>query len=463
MKNYIKTLRLFISINILFLLILGCKGNTQDAIDSGSISKTEIIKSIQLPRIAKSVSNFKELGAKGDGEMNCKPLMDSLMKEISSQGGGKIVVPEGVYLFEGPIHFESNINLHLQEGAKIVFSQNPKDYLPMKLVRWEGVEIYNYSPYIYANGKNNIAITGKGQFDGNAKGGMGAWKPLQKTAQESLRKMGKELKPVDQRLFGEGHFLRPSFIQFFNCERILISDITIENVPFWIIQPTYCKSITIKDVKIKSHMPNNDGIDIDSSEDVLIEDCIFNTGDDAIAIKSGRDNDAWRVNRPSKNIVIRNCIAENVLHGIAFGSEMSGGIENVYVENFIMKTVEQNAIQFKSNQDRGGFIRNIYFDGVYIDQTKTAIFFTNNYHSYAGGNSPSEFHHIQLKNIICSSAKDKGINIKGLINKPIHHIVLENIMVIKENSKSEFSNTENSSFNNISIKGKELLFQDENE
>ena len=444
---------------IFFLIIsFGCNSFGKN----NSLTKEEkinqIITRIQLPQIGPSLVNIKDFGAIGDGVANCKPAIDAAILEASSQGGGKVIFPAGTYFCKGPIHLESKINLHLEKGCTVLFSQDDKDYLPVQLVRWEGVEIYNYSPYIYAINKTDIAITGVGKLDGNADGSIRNWRSKQKPSQSMVRKMGHELAPVKDRVFGEDHFLRFSFIQFLHCENILIKDLTIQNVPFWVMHPTYCKSITIKDVNVDCPSINNDGIDFDSCEDALVEDCTFNCGDDAIVIKSGRDDDAWRINKPSRNIVIRNCLAKEVLHGLAFGSEMSGGIENIYIDNFYMKNVKQYAIQFKANRDRGGYIRDVFIDGVFIDTTKTVVYFTNDYHSYQGGNSPSEFYNIDIKNIICAQANGNAIDIKGLEKNPIHHVILENITVLNEDKPSIAINTENCISKNVSIGGKEFLY-----
>lgn len=457
-------IKIAVFIGLLISLLIGCNSPEQINTEQVENNIKNIIKKIELPDIGSKSLNIVDYNAVGDGLTDCKPIIDSLIQILSSQAGGKLIIPKGVFFCKGPIEMESHINLHLEEGATLLFSQDSKDYLPLKLVRWEGVEIYNYSPYIYAKDKTNISITGKGTLNGNAKGGIGEWKSLQKKAQKELRKMGKALTPVDERRFGEGHFLRPSFVQFLNCKNILISDITIENVPFWVVHPTYCHSITIKNITINSSRINNDGIDMDSCEDALIENCVFiNAGDDAIAIKSGRDNDAWRVNQPSKNIVIRNCIAEKVLHGIAFGSEMSGGIENIYVQNFVLKHVKSRAIQFKSNKDRGGYICNVFIDGVYIDSTHTALFFTNDYHGYNGGNFPSDYHHITIKNLICSYARNKSLNINGLKELPIRDVLLENFLILKENEKTEIHNVKDFHIKNVSINRKELKIIGRNE
>lgn len=447
----------------IFILILAILATEIQAQPNLSVAEKEmaidkIINRIQLPDIPQNTFNIKDFGAVSDGKTDCKPAIDAAIKKAHNQGGGKIIFSAGNWFCKGPIHLESNINLHLSENAVVTFSDDAKDYLPLQLVRWEGVEIYNYSPYIYAFEKNNIAITGKGKFDGNA-GEIRKWRPAQKPAQNRLRKMGREQVPVKERVFGEGHFLRFSFIQLMHGENILIDGITIENVPFWVIHPTYCKSIAIKNVTVNSSHINNDGIDFDSCEDALVEDCVFTCGDDAIVIKSGRDQDAWRVNKPSRNIVVRNCLAPEVLHGLAFGSEMSGGVENIYIDNFFMKKVKQYAIQFKANKDRGGYIRNVFIDGVFIDTARTAVFFTNDYHSYSGGNYPSEFHHIEIRNAVVNHTNEKAIDIQGLAENPIHHVTLENITVISENENSSAINTTNCTSENVVTGGKVFGFK----
>ncbi|MCF8380774.1 MAG: glycoside hydrolase family 28 protein [Bacteroidales bacterium] len=447
----IKILLLFIGMGI---FIMSCGFNNVKV--KNSSTPEQIMQRIQLPTIPDKDFNLLDFGAVADGEFDCKPAIDSAIVVISQNGGGRLIIPKGDFLINGPIHLESHINLHLEKGSKVFFSQNPNHYLPMQLVRWEGVEVYNYSPYIYAIHETDIAITGQGTFIGRGEGGISEWRSIQKPDQNRLRDMGKQLVPLKERLFGEGHYLRMSFIQLMHCTNIRISDITIEDVPFWVVHPTYCKSITINNIKINCTRINNDGVDMDSCEDALIEDCTFNAGDDAIAIKSGRDNDAWKINRPSKNIVIRNCLAKNVLHGMAFGSEMSGGVENIYVSNFIMKNVKEYAIQFKSNLDRGGYIRNVFMDGVYIDNAKTAIYFTNDYHSYNGGDSPSDFHNITIKNLICKNARGRSIDIVGLQDHPINHVELKNILILNEDEASQVVNAEQMIYDNITIGEKEI-------
>jgi polygalacturonase len=205
---------------------------------------------------------------------------------------------------------------------------------------------------------------------------------------------------------------------------------------------------------VESKFINNDGVDIDSSTDVLIENCRFNTGDDFVAIKSGRDQDGWRVNKPSKNIVIRNSFSDDCLHGISFGSELSGGIENVFVENLVFKKVRKYGLQFKSNKDRGGYIKNVVIKGIQIDTTQTCISFTNQYHSYSGGNYPSLFENIRIENMNCKVAHVKAISMQGLPEMPIRNVVLKNVNVKEAGEKSFITYVVDMEWNNIVIGNK---------
>ncbi len=413
-----------------------------------TVDKSMILENIKAPGfpVKKIIINPGDLKK---GKWN--NLINKKIVECSKAGGGTVILAAGDYFCEGPIVFQNNINLHLQENARLIFSQNPKDYLPVVFVRWEGTEAYNYSPFIYANNLENIAISGKGIIDGNGseENSFRQWRSKQKEDQNKLREMGKEGIPVEKRVFGDGHFLRPQLIHFINCRNILLEGITITNSAFWLIQPTYCDNITIRRVNVNSRFINNDGVDLDSDTNVLIENCNFTTGDDFVAIKSGRDQDAWRVNKPCKNIIIRNCVSDNCLHGISFGSELSGGIENVYVENLTFKKIRQYGLQFKSNKDRGGYLRNIVIDGIQIDSVQTCVSFTNQYHSYSGGNSPTLFENIRIQNLDCNVAVEKAVSMKGLPEMPIKNIELDNIIIRQSGEISEIDNVKNISYVNV--------------
>lgn len=382
-------------------------------------------------------------------------LLIKKIKACSDAGGGKVVLKRGTYFCKGPVVLFSNVKLQLNEGVHLLFSQNPEDYLPVVFVRWEGTEAYNFSPFIYAKDARNIAITGKGIIDGNglAENSFRDWRSRQKDDQNKLREMGRDGVPLENRVFGAGSYLRPQLIHFVNCKNILLEGITVTNGSFWLIQPTYCSNMTIRDVSVESKFINNDGVDIDSSSDVLIENCRFNTGDDFVAIKSGRDQDGWRVNKPSKNIVVRNSSSDDCLHGISFGSEISGGVENVYAENLVFKKVRQYGLQFKSNKDRGGYIKNIFINGIQIDTTQTGISFTNQYHSYSGGEFPSLFENIRIKNLNCNVAVKKAISLEGLPEMPIRDVVFENVNLKSAGEKSFITHVENLTINQLNING----------
>lgn len=278
---------------------------------------------------------------------SARTLLQAAIDSCSVAGGGTVKVSEGHYFLNGPLHLKSDVNLNLAEGAYLQFSGKSSDFLPVVLTRWEGTELYGHSPMIYAYHANNIAITGKGTID--AQGGLEftAWSKIEANDRDRLREMGDKLVPVHERIFGEGTVLRPSCIQPYGCSRVLIEGITVKDSPFWTIHPVYCDNVIVRGVTIDSHFPNNDGCDPESTTNVLIENCTFRTGDDAIAIKSGRDTDGRYIGRPSRNIVIRNCIFHSECNGLCIGSEMSGGASDVYMNNIEIGTVK---MLFTSNQ-----------------------------------------------------------------------------------------------------------------
>jgi polygalacturonase len=289
-------------------------------------------------------------------------------------GGGVVVVPPGTWP-TGPIHFKSNVNLHVEEGATLLFSERPDDYLPPVMTSWEGLECYNYSPLVYAFDCENVALTGRGLLRAR----LDVWKvwyarpKAHMDALVALYDMAcRDNVPVEKRDMtkGEAH-LRPQFVQFNRCRNVLIEDISIQDSPFWVVHPYLCRDVVIRRVSISANGHNNDGIDPEFSQNVLIEDVTFDQGDDAVSVKSGRDRDAWRIGVPSKNIVMRRCRIKNGHQLMALGSELSGGIENVFVDDChfdhdgsraALNT--NNLLYVKTNERRGGFVRNIHMTNV---------------------------------------------------------------------------------------------------
>lgn len=401
-----------------------------------------IVKRIQLPAIPSYAINVVKLGAKGDSISDSKPAFDKAMALCKKNNGGTIIVPKGIYKLNGPIHFASNVNLKIEKGAKIKFSDNPKDYLPMVLTSWEGTMLYNYSPLIYAYECSNIAITGEGTIDGEGGNIWKSFKAKEEAGKNRSREMNHNNVVLNDRKFGEGYFLRPQMIQFFYCKNVLIENIRIENSPFWCLHLLKSESITIRGISYKSLNYNNDGIDPEYSKDVLIENVTFNNGDDNVAVKAGRDHEG-RANAatPSENIIIRNCNFKG-LHGVVIGSEMSAGVQNVFVENCKTIGYLKRGIYLKTNADRGGFIKNVFVRNIQLDEVEDCLYITANYHGEGSG-FQSDISNVHFSDIVCNKASESGIVIQGFPDKKIRNISLKNIEI--KSAKNAFSkeNAEN--------------------
>jgi unsaturated rhamnogalacturonyl hydrolase len=342
----------------------------------------KILARIKPPIFPKRDFPVSDFGAVSDGAKDCSEALQKAIAACHQAGGGTVVVPAGTFLTRA-VHLKSNVNLHISEGATLKFLTDPRNYLPVVFTRFEGIECLNYSPLIYAFEQENIAITGTGILDGSASA-ENWWKWARRASDDTdspakadirrLLDFGERGVPVAQRIFGSGHLLRPNFIQPYRCRNVLIEGITMRNSPMWEIHPVLCTNVTVRGVKISSHGPNNDGCDPESSRDVLIEDCVFDTGDDCIAIKSGRNNDGRRVHTPAENIVIRNCTMKDGHGGVVMGSEISGDCRNVFVENCRMDSPNlDRAFRFKSNALRGGVVENIFVRNVWIGRVAEAV------------------------------------------------------------------------------------------
>jgi len=389
-----------------------------------------------------------DYGAVGDGVTDCKAAFKKAIAACTKAGGGRVVVPKGTWLTNGPIHLDNNVNLHVTKDATIMFGTNFGDYLPHVRVRWEGTECYNYSPLVYAYKKTNIAITGSGALNGQAKSSWAMWSGKNKpgtTSNEVLRKMGKEGTPVEDRKL----HCKPTMIEPFECTNVLIEGVTLNDYPFWCVHPTFCTNVTIRKLRIESHNSNNDGIDPDSSKDVLIEDCYLDQSDDCIAIKAGRDQDAWRVGKPCENIVVRNM---TIFDGIAIGSECSGGVRNVFV--YDCEYESGNVLYCKSNLDRGGYIKDIYVKNLKIGKARI-LRLRNNYHGYRGGHFPTEFRNINIEDVHIKQGSDETISITGVEGALVHDVFLKNITVdTAEPPILHLRLAENVVLTNVSIGGK---------
>ena len=344
-------------------------------------------------------------------------------------------------------------HLYLEEGAKIIFSDDPEHYLPVVLTRWEGTELYNYSPFIYAYHSTNIAITGKGTIDGNSKNSFATWKPKQKQAQQRLRKMGNDGVPVNQRVFGAGSWLRPSMIQPYGCSNVLIDGITILDAPFWVIHPALSQNVIVRNVTVESWNANNDGCDPDASTDVLIENCLFNTGDDAVAIKSGRDQDGWRIGRATENVIVRNCDMRSKANGLCIGSEMSGSVRNIFMENCRIGNAGAT-VYFKSNLDRGGTIENVFVRDVTVERARDAfVRFESNYKGHRGNYYPPTFRNFTLERISCVQADNYGIFAEGHEASRLRNIRFRDVEIKKARVARFIRFADNIELENVIING----------
>lgn len=416
-----------------------------------------ILARIRAPEFPARDFDVTAYGAKSGGVTDSLPAVQAAIEACVREGGGRVVVPAGDFLLNGPIHLRSNVNLHLAEGSTLLFSGNPEHFLPVVLVRWEGVIMYNYSPMIYARGAENIAVTGRGVIDANARREFRGWamgvSKLQYPAQERSRQMGAAGVPIAERNFGAGSYLRPSTIQPYECRNVLIEGVTIKDAPFWVIHPTFCTNVIVRRVTVDSLLINNDGCDPDSCTDVLIEDCRFHTGDDGVALKAGRDADAWRDGRITQNVVIRNCIFQSKINALCIGSEMSAGVRNVFMEDCRVEEGE-SCIYFKSNADRGGFIENVRVRRVQIGQSRAGVVrFETNYHSYRGGKAPTAYRDFVIEDVTCENATNYAVFAEGTGESPIKNVVLRNVTVTKAREPLFLRNAPTLRLENVNVNG----------
>ncbi|GAA2409186.1 exopolygalacturonase PelB [Actinomadura vinacea] len=318
---------------------------------------------VRPPQIPRRTFTITDFGADPTGARESTAAFRKAINTAAGRGGGRVVVPAGTFR-TGAIHLRSNIDLHLAEGSVVKFSQDPADYLPAVFTRWEGVELYNYSPFVYARKARNVAITGSGTLDGQ--GDADHWwnwaGATQAADRAELFRMGESGVPVKQRRFGGGHYLRPNFVQFYESENILVQGVRIVGSPMWMVHPVLSRNVLVDRVTLDSHGPNNDGVNPESSRDVVIRDSDFDNGDDCIAIKSGRNNDGRRVNVPSENIVVDGNTMRDGHGGVVIGSEMSGSVRNVFAEDNVMNSPNlDRALRIKTNSVRGGVVEQVYF------------------------------------------------------------------------------------------------------
>ncbi|NLS98324.1 MAG: glycoside hydrolase family 28 protein [Planctomycetaceae bacterium] len=390
--------------------------------------------------------NFKPaLPEIADREVRLTGLSDEIntsvfataIERLHKEGGGRLVVPPGIWI-TGPIHLKSGIELHLEEGAELRFSTRYADYLPVVYQQRAGVRCYNYSPFIYARSCEDVAVTGKGVLNGQGQ----AWWPWKKKQPGMMRlmEMCRDRTPLEERVFGkEEDGVRPDFIQFIDCRRVLLEGITAKDGPSWNIHPVWCEDLTIRGVSVVAHGPNSDGIDPDGCRRVLVEDCFLDTGDDAICLKSGRDQEGWDAARPCEDILICNCRALAGYGLIVIGSEMSAGVRNVYAHDLTGIGTDRG-IRIKTRRGRGGIVENIRIENLRLEKTRAEAIIIN---MRDGDRTLGEgvlsqqpktdatptFRNITIRNVTCHGAAKYSVRVIGIPENPITGLVLEDLRI----------------------------------
>jgi len=398
-----------------------------------------ILARIKPPVFPSRDFDVTAFGAVGNNTTDNTEAFRTAIAACVRGGGGRVVVPKGEFL-TGAIELKSNVNLYVTSDATIRFTRDINRY-PLVYTRWEGVELMNFSPFIYSFEQTNVAITGTGTIDGNAdcahwwpwKGrtecGWKAGDVNQDADRNALFNMGERNVPVRERVFGPGHYLRPMFIQPYRCTNVLIEGVRLLNSPMWQVHPVLCKNVTVKDLRIVRpggpEGPNTDGCDPESCTDVLISNCEFDTGDDCIAINSGRNGDGRRVNVPSDNVVIQGCRMKSGHGGITMGSQCTGGIRNVFAEDCQLDSPQLDiAVRIKNNAVRGGTIENIYVRNLRIGQVRQAALAIDFYYEEGDqGRFTPVARHVVLEKITMQRA-ERVLNLRGFPNAPIRDVAL---------------------------------------
>ncbi len=389
----------------------------------------DILARIQAPAFPNRSFPITDFGAVSDGATDATEAFRSAIEACSKAGGGHVLVPPGVFL-TGPIHLLSNVDLHLQAGATVRFSRDPARYLPPVLTRFEGVELMGYSPLVYAHGQQNVGLTGEGTLDGQADAEhWWPWKgsghpQSQAPDRKRLFAQAEAGLPVAERVYGGGHYLRPQFVEPYACTNVLIEGVTITNSPMWVIHPVLSRNVIVRDVKVVSPGPNNDGCDPESSTDVLIEGTLFDTGDDCIAIKSGRNADGRRLAAPSERIVVRGCRMRAGHGGVTIGSEVSGDVRDVFVERCTMSSPQlDRGIRIKTNAVRGGVVENLFVRDVEIDEVGSAIDIDMLYEEGAAGTFTPMVRQVAVERMDVRQARH-ALFVRGLPASPVRSLLV---------------------------------------
>lgn len=423
----------------------------------------QVLKQIKAPKFPDREFNVIQYGADNKGIELSTNAIQSAIDDAHRLKGGRVLIPEGTFL-TGALELKSNVELHLHENAYVTFSQDTRDYLPLVLTRYEGIELYNYSPLIYAHHAENIAITGAGTLDGRGdEHHWWPWKygtngqPSQDRDRQLLFEMAEKRIPVEERVFGEGHYLRSSFIQPYNCQNILIEGVTVKDSPMWQVHPVLSENVIVRGVNIIGHGPNTDGVNPESCRHVLIEDCYFDNGDDCIAIKSGRNEDGRRIGVPSENIVIRRNTMRDGHGGVTIGSEISGGVKYVYAEDNVMDSPNlDRALRIKTNSVRGGTIEHIYFKNNLVKSLKHEVVCIDMmYEEGDAGPHRPVVRHIEVEGLKSSGGR-YGVKIAAYSHSPVTHFKMKDCVIDDVTYPLSLEHAVSPSFQKVVINGEHI-------
>ncbi len=453
------------------------------------------LPSVIAPTFKKDTLNIAQLGAVPDGQTLNSKYINNAIKELNKKGGGVVLIPPGLWL-TGPILLKSNINLHLEAGATLFFTKDFDQY-PLVKGNWEGVpQMRNQSP-ISASNESNIAITGKGIIDGNgdawrmvkkdklnetqwkklvSSGGVlsddqKTWYPSEKSKKGAgLQNPGLILPGKDDAFYNSiKDFLRPNLVLLASCKYVLLEGVTFQNSPAWCLHPLMSEQLTVRNISVRNpwYAQNGDGIDVESCKNVLIENSVFDVGDDGLCMKSGRDEEGRKRGMPTENLMIRNCTVYAAHGGFVIGSEMSGGVRNIYVSNctFIGTDV---GLRFKTARGRGGVVENIFVDHIYMkDIVGEAILFDMYYMAKDPVPLSGEkrelprvefkpvdagtpvFRNFHISHVYCNGAA-KAIFVRGLPEMHVKDIELRD-MVLKADKGFDIQEASGISFTNIRV------------
>lgn len=408
--------------------------------------------------------NISDKGAKENQKVT--KIIQSAIDEASEKGGGKVIIPQGKWK-TGRISLKSNVNLHIEEGAELYFSGELEDYRPAVFTRHEGVEVMSLGACIYAYEQDNIAVTGKGTIYGPEEGPV----KNQMMTEDVTEKFVPIDKPVEERVYegynGESIFL-PMLISPTSCTNVYIEGVTLERTAFWNIVPVYCDGVIIRGVTVNSvGIPRGDGIDIESSRNVLIEYSTLNNGDDCFTMKAGRGEDGIRVNKPTENVVVRYCLAKEGHGAITIGSETAGKIRNLYIHDCVFDNTGVG-IRFKTRRPRGGGGENLYYKRLRMNLHGTAFKWDMlGQPMYVGdlakrkpareiNDLTPQFKDIYMEDILVEKA-ETFLKIYGIPESPMENLHMENIVVQNSEELLVVNDAKNLNFKHIQVTSQDSL------